>query len=294
MTLKSMTGFGRGESAGKNRQWTVEVRCVNNRFLDPKIKLPRDYAPFEEKIRKMIGDFHQRGRVDLNISVNGDFSDLVNIRVDRELASAYKSSLESMGQDLGIECKLDAVTLAAYPEVIVREQKQEDLGTIQPYVEEAVTRALENCLQMREQEGRVLKEDLQGRLRHFTEICTAVEKRIPDILKDRQKSLQERLDKLLDTTGIDPMRLAQEVAILADKTDVTEELVRIKSHVNQFEEIIGSSNEAVGRTLDFLIQEFLREVNTIASKINDADTAHKTVELKSELEKMREQVQNIE
>lgn len=294
MTLKSMTGFGRGESAVKNRQWTVEVRCVNNRFLDPKVKLPRDYTLLEEKIRKMIGEFHQRGRVDLNISVNGDFSDLVHIRVDQELASAYKISLESMAADLGVDCKLDAAALAAYPEVIVREQKQEDLSSIEPYVEEAVRKALENCLQMREQEGRALKEDLQSRLRHFANICAAVEERIPDLLKEREKSLKERLDKLLDTTGIDPMRLAQEVAVLADKTDVTEELVRIKSHVKQFEEIIGSSNEAVGRKLDFLIQEFLREVNTIASKINDADIAHQTVELKSELEKMREQIQNIE
>ena len=294
MTLKSMTGFGRGDSAGKNRQWTVEVRCVNNRFLDAKIKLPRDYTPLEEKIRKMIGDFHQRGRVDLNISVNGDFSDLVNIRVDRELASAYKLSLESMAADLAIDCNLDAAVLAAYPEVIVREQKQEDLGAIQPYIEEAVQKALENCLQMREQEGRVLKDDLEGRLLHFADVCAAVEKRIPDLLKEREQSLKERLDKLLDTAGIDPVRLAQEVAILADKIDVTEELVRIKSHVKQFKKIIGSSNEAVGRKLDFLIQEFLREVNTIASKINDADIAHMTVELKSELEKMREQVQNIE
>ena len=294
MTVKSMTGYGRGETRNQSRIWTVEVRCVNNRFLDAKIKLPRDYSAFEDQVRKIIGEYHQRGRVDLALSVTGDFSDLVEIDVDTALASAYKNSLGKLADHLNIDGALNVTALAGYPDVLVRVQKQENLDTIRTFVETALREALEGCREMRQREGEALADDLVSRLNYFSEVLVAVEKRIPELIKYREEGLKERLEKLLDNVNIDPMRLAQEVAIIADKTDVTEEMVRIRSHISQFKEIITISEEAVGRKLDFLIQEFLREVNTMASKINDAEIAHMTVDLKSELEKMREQVQNIE
>ena len=294
MTVKSMTGYGRGESISEKRVLTVEVRCVNNRFLDAKIKLPRDYTAFEDQVRKIVGDYHQRGRVDLLISVSGDFSDLVEIGVDTTLAAAYKQSLEKLADSLNVRCELDVSTLAGYPDVLVREQKSEDLEKVKPYLENAVRAALESCREMRELEGNALADDLNSRLKYFSEVLEAIEKRVPELIKQREENLKERLAKLLDNVNIEPMRLAQEIAILADKTDVTEEMVRIRSHIMQFKDIIQVSGAAVGRKLDFLIQEFLREVNTMASKINDAEIAHLTVDLKSELEKMREQVQNIE
>lgn len=293
MTLKSMTGYGRGEAEKRGRVFSVEVRCVNNRYLDAKIKVPRDYSMLEDPIRKIIATFHQRGRVDLSLTVTGDFSDLVEVRVNKNVAAAYRDSLVNLADALGIECDLSLAQIAQLPDVLVREQRAEDIDELTSSVEAAVHDALQSCDEMRMREAAALVDDLSARLASFSAVLNEVEKRIPELIQHRQASLQERLQQLLGGVDLDPMRLAQEVAVIADKTDVTEEMVRLRSHIGQFEEMFQTSG-AVGRKLDFLIQEFLREVNTMASKINDADIAHMTVGLKSELEKMREQVQNIE
>lgn len=293
MTLKSMTGYGRGEAEKRGRVFSVEVRCVNNRYLDAKIKVPRDYSMLEDPIRKIIATFHQRGRVDLSLAVTGDFSDLVEVRVNKNVAAAYRDSLVNLADALGIECDLSLAQIAQLPDVLVREQRAEDIDELTSSVEAAVHDALQSCDEMRMREAAALVDDLSARLASFSAVLDEVEKRIPELIQHRQAALQERLQQLLGGVDLDPMRLAQEVAVIADKTDVTEEMVRLRSHIGQFEEMLQTSG-AVGRKLDFLIQEFLREVNTMASKINDADIAHMTVGLKSELEKMREQVQNIE
>lgn len=293
MALKSMTGYGRAESHSQGRAWTVEVKSVNNRFLDAKVKLPRNYAALEDNIRKKFGTYHQRGRVDLTVSVSGDFSDLVTVDVDVKLAKTYRKRLVELANELGIDSRIDLSMLMSLPDIVIKEQQQEDLDDIWPTLEKAVEDALGQCQDMRIREGEALTDELTERLSLFTEVLDAIEQRLPTIRAERESGLKERLDKLLGTIDLDPARLAQEVAILADKSDVTEEMVRLRSHISQFAHLLESS-EAVGRKLDFLIQEFLREVNTIASKINDAENAHKTVALKSELEKMREQVQNIE
>lgn len=288
-----MTGFGRGEVESGERVWVAEIRCVNNRYLDLKMKLPKGYNPLEEKIRKKVALHHVRGRVDLFLSVSGDFSDLQEIKVNGELAGGYHSALQQLSDSFGIPLEVSANQLATFPDVIIREQRDEDLEKIWPFVEEVVDQALGNCTEMRVQEGEALAKDLSTRLETFTTTINTIETNIPLLLQDRQKNLGERLEKLLGTVQIDPARLAQEVAVLADKTDVTEEIVRLRCHIRQFTDFL-EENGGVGRKLDFLIQEFLREVNTLASKINDATIAHHTVDLKSELEKMREQVQNIE
>jgi len=293
MALKSMTGYGRAETRSSGRIWTAEVKSVNNRFLDVKVKVPRNYSALEDRIRKKFSSFHRRGRVDCIISISGDFSDLVRVDVDLELARTYRERLSSLAKELGIGDDIDLSMLVSMPDVLTREQQQEDIESVWPQLEKCIDDALEQCLDMRLREGEALGTDLDQRLKLFTATLDLIEQAIPLIVADRETALKERLDKLLDTIDIDPARLAQEVAILVDKSDVTEEMVRLRSHIDQFEGLL-ESPEAVGRKLDFLIQEFLREVNTIASKINDAETAHKTVNLKSELEKMREQVQNIE
>jgi len=293
MTLKSMTGYGRGEAEIKGRVFIVEVRCVNNRYLDAKIKVPRTYALLEDPIRKMISAAHQRGRVDLSLSVTGDFSDLLDVRVNKGVALAYQSSLAELAGALGIENDFCLSQYAQLPDVLVRDQKTEDSDEVESVVAKAVREALQSCDEMRTGEAAVLVEDLTGRLTLFATVLDDVEARIPELIHQREVLLQERLQKLLSNVDIDSQRVAQEVAIIADKTDVTEELVRLRSHISQFEKMLQESG-AVGRKLDFLIQEFLREVNTMASKISDADIAHMMVGLKSELEKMREQVQNIE
>lgn len=293
MKLKSMTGYGRGEGEKQGRHFSVEVRCVNNRYLDAKIKVPRDYSVLEDPIRKMISAFHNRGRVDLSLSVTGDFSDLVDVRINREVAAAYQKSLTALADLLGIEADLSLSLFAQLPDVLVREQRAENIDELLPAVNAAVHDALQSCEQMRRREAAALGEDLTLRLASFAGVLDEVEKRVPVLIEQRKSSLQERLQKLLGSVELDPLRISQEIAVIADKTDVTEELVRLRSHIVQFEQMLQDTG-AVGRKLDFLIQEFLREVNTMASKINDADIAHMMVALKSELEKMREQVQNIE
>jgi uncharacterized protein (TIGR00255 family) len=209
------------------------------------------------------------------------------------LAENYRQALSQIADAFDLESSISVQQLALYPDVMVREQEEEDLERVWHFVEKALDAALAGCEVMRRQEGAALVEDLSGRLNGFTETITAIEGSIPGLLQTREKNLKERIEKLLGNVEMDPARLAQEIAILADKTDVTEEIVRLRSHIQQFETFL-QEETAVGRKLDFLIQEFLREVNTIGSKISDAGIAHLTVELKSELEKMREQVQNIE
>ena len=293
MACKSMTGFGRGEVASGGRVWMAEIRCVNNRYLDLKIKMPQGYAVLEERVRKKVGGFHQRGRVDLLLAVGGDFSDLVKMHVNMDLVRAYKLAMTQIAQELGVEPAIDPAFVASRPEVLVQEQQNEDIEAVWPLLEQALDLALVDCETMRQQEGEALVRDLSGRLQVFTQTIAKIEAAIPELLKQREQVLGERLQKLLDNVQLDPQRLCQEVAILADKTDVTEEIVRLQSHIMQFQSFL-TETEAVGRKLDFLLQEFLREVNTIGSKINDAAIAYFTVELKSELEKMREQIQNIE
>lgn len=288
-----MTGFGRGEIELAGRVWTAEIRCVNNRFLDIHMKIPRRYSGLEDLIRKKIAKFHERGRVDLFLNVQGDFSDLEKIHINADLAARYRQALAEMAAQLDLEDDTSLATLASYPDVIVREQQAEDLDAAWENIEKALESALENCKVMRIDEGRCLYEDLQQRLQFFVGNIEKIEAIVPNLLSKREQSLRERLEKLLPQMEVDPLRIHQEIAIMADKTDVTEELVRLRSHIGQFENFL-SQEGSIGRKLDFLIQEFLREVNTLGSKINDAETAHLTVDLKSELEKIREQVQNIE
>lgn len=293
MAIKSMTGFGRGEMNSGGRIWTSEVRCVNNRYLDLKMKLPRGYTPLEDRVRHKVGATCQRGRIELFLSVAGDFSDLQEVKVHLALASAYKNALLTISEEFQLPLDLTPQLIASFPEVLLREQKEDDLEKIWPMVEVAIDQAIGQCDAMRMQEGDALAADLTARVNSFAATVAAIEKSVPELLEQRRISLNDRLEKLLGNVQLDPARLAQEVAIMADKVDVTEEIVRLRCHIKQFTLFL-TEDGGVGRKLDFLIQEFLREVNTLASKITDAAIAHLTVDLKSELEKMREQVQNIE
>ncbi len=293
MATKSMTGFGRGEAEVKGRRWTVEIRCVNHRYLDLKIRLPKGYAGLEENVRKCLTSVLIRGRVDVVLSVRGDFSDLQEIEANHNLASIYRDALAKLADQLDLPDDVSLLRLASYPDVLVLNQRSEDLDEVWPSMKIALDEALDVCDKMRREEGEAMAVDLQKRLNQFAGVVSKIEERIPELLQEREVKLKERLEKLLGNVQLDSQRLTQEVAILSDKTDVTEEIVRLSSHIKQFRAFL-ESEEATGRKIDFLLQEFLREVNTMASKINDADIAHLTVNLKAELEKMREQIQNIE
>ena len=290
----SMTGFGRGEWIGDGRNWTVELRSVNHRFRDIRVKMDPRFASLEERIKKEIGGFFSRGRVDVSVSVSGEQGS-GRLSVNVPLALEYKKCLQTLCQGLGLTTdSRDTLDLiAAFRDVIVAEDRQDDLEEVWSQLRHALTGALENSLIMRRVEGENLKNDLLHRLELISETIREIERVLPELIAKREDLLKERLDKLLGNIDMDPVRLAQEIALMADKSDVTEELVRLKSHIQQFCNFL-KIDEAVGRRLDFLLQEFLREVNTLASKINDASIAHQTVSLKNEIEKMREQVQNLE
>ena len=292
----SMTGFGRGEASSKGCSWIVELRAVNHRYQDISIKAPRRFIGWEERIKKEISFYHTRGRVDVYVNFNDEGIETARLKTDLPLAREYLSCLQEIMAELSIPGEPDLALLASYRDIISPlddEAGAEMLEELWPAFSEALVGALNECLKMRQSEGDTLRKDLSARLISLQKKIDLIEQSLPQIIKMRENSLKERLDILLSGVDIDPLRLAQEVAILVDKTDVSEEIVRLRSHVEQFEGFL-ELDEPVGRRLDFLLQEFLREVNTIASKISNAETAHMTVGIKNDLEKIREQVQNLE
>lgn len=293
MRPRSMTGFGRGEASNADRTWTVEIRTVNHRFLDQRVVLPRAFAPLEERVKKTVAAHQDRGRVEISLALSGRASGGPLLTVDMDLARQYHECLQQLAEEFGLGPRIQLADMLNQREMISLQEQSPDLDQEWPLVEQAVFAALAECARMREQEGKTLKRDLIDRLDSFAAIIKEIESSIPQVLQQRQEELKNRVMKLLDGMDIDPMRLAQETAIMADKADVTEEVVRLASHISQFRAFL-DSDEPVGRRLDFLLQEFLREVNTLASKISNAEIAHLGVEMKNEIEKLREQVQNIE
>lgn len=288
----SMTGYGRGEVVGA-RGWSVEVRSVNHKFLDLSIKIPRKYLGLEERIKKEISAHYSRGHVDVYVNPGAETGDGIRLAANLPLAHNYYRCLTAIREELSLPDHPTLAMIQSCKEVIVAHEEEEDLEAVWPQVSEALAQALTMAQGMREKEGEALKAELSRRLQEFAQTVEAIAGDIPAIVQRRTEKLKERLDNLLQGVDLDPVRLAQEVAIMADKADVTEEVVRLRSHISQFSGFL-EADEPAGRRLDFLLQEFLREINTLAAKISDAPTAHLTVELKTEVEKLREQIQNIE
>ncbi len=298
--LKSMTGFGRGQYEDENFSVTVEMKTVNHRYNEVAIRLPRFLNPLEDKIRKTILKTVNRGRIDVFINADYTSSENCTLKVDKNLAAAYHRALQEVGSAIGLE----ELTLNSAQEVMYLSRCQDvinvkegffDVETVWPKVEQAVTEALKNLVAMRETEGGNIYGDFIYRADLIAEKLTQIEARSPMVVEEYQAKLTDRLNNLLADHNItvEPERLLQEVAIFADRASITEEIVRLKSHIKQFKNII-NSDQPVGRKLDFLIQEFNREANTIASKANDYTLAQIVVEIKAEIEKIREQIQNIE
>jgi len=288
-----MTGFGRGEITAEGRVWTAEVRTVNHRYLDQRIVMPRMFNVLEDRVRKIIASNHDRGRVDVILQCQGESDSGPRLSVDVDLARQYHTCLMRLKSEVNINSQVALSDMLTLREIISQEEQNPDVDREWKVICGALDIAINECCLMREQEGKALKEELVERLESFSYCLDTLEEKLPEIVRSRQQEVRDRLAKLLEGVDIDPIRLAQETAILADKSDVTEELVRLRSHISQFINFL-DMKEPVGRRLDFLMQEFLREVNTIASKIANAEIAHMSVELKNEIEKLREQVQNIE
>lgn len=291
----SMTSFGRGEAADGSRLWTVEVKSVNHRYSDISIRMPRSYNGLEERVKKKVALSYSRGHVDVTIFCRGVDEKSANLHLNLSLATEYLRHLSSLRQTLSLADEPTLAMVASYKDVISEVEPEEDLDQIWLVIEEGLDAALREGLAMRQREGATLKADLSERLMLFRQTLANIEEQSAQVAEKKLATLQERLNRLLGdgATTIDPTRLAQEAVFLADKVDITEEQVRLKSHLDQFAGFL-EMDEPVGRRLDFLLQEFLREINTMASKIAEASVTYLTVELKNEVEKMREQVQNLE
>ncbi|MBO5167782.1 MAG: YicC family protein [Phascolarctobacterium sp.] len=295
-----MTGFGRGQYEDENFSVTVEMKTVNHRYNEIAIRLPRFLNPLEDKIRKTILKTVNRGRIDVFINADYTSSENCTLKVDKNLAVAYHKALQEVGAAIGLEelninSAQEVMYLSRCQDVINVKEGFFDVETVWPKVEQAVKEALDNLVTMRETEGGNIYGDFIYRADLIAEKLTKIEERSPMVVEEYQAKLTDRLNNLLADHNItvEPERLLQEVAIFADRASITEEIVRLKSHIKQFKNII-NSDQPVGRKLDFLIQEFNREANTIASKANDYTLAQIVVEIKAEIEKIREQIQNIE
>jgi len=293
--LKSMTGFGRGEYLDHEHRLIVEIKAVNHRYNEIVIRMPKNLGSLEDKIRRQVSNVLVRGRIDIFITMDEYGEKKRAVRVDKELAMAYHKSLRSLEELFAMPATDHLLQIAKYPDVIKVEEIAEDVLVLWPKLSTAVDEAISSLMSMRLAEGLSIKEDLVSRIERITTYLHTVEERAPQVLAEYREKILGRMRELLLAVGGEPEegRLLQETAIFADRTSITEELVRLKSHLGQMDTTL-HTDEAVGRKLDFIVQEINRESNTIASKANDYTIANLMVEIKSEIEKIREQIQNIE
>ncbi len=288
----SMTGYGKGEASDARGRCIVEVKTVNNRYSEVALKMPRSFLAYEQDVRKLVAGRIRRGKADLFVQWEPAAGETSVPPVNLAIAQGYKQAFVQLAHELHLSADIPLALIVSQKNV-VQEVAAEEPEELQSLLLAAVQKALDGLDQMRRREGGALQADLEKRRSDLAGLVAQVRERAPQVVSEYQQKLQQRLARLLDGNELDPQRLAQEVALLADRCDITEELVRLNSHFVQFDETLGLE-EPVGRKLDFLMQEFNREINTIGSKANDAAITALVVQLKAELEKMREQVQNIE
>ncbi len=292
--IKSMTGYGRARMELHKRDITVEVRSVNNRYLDCTVKMSRMYAFAEEAVKGRVQKAVSRGKVDVFITVDASAADVAKVSVNQELAAQYAAALRTLSGLCGSETyQVSPETLARFPDVLTVTKADEDLETVSEDLCTVLDEALKAYNAMRAVEGEKLAQDIASRLDTIDECTARVEARSPETVAEYRAKLTARMQEVLQSTTIDPQRILTEAAIYADKVAVDEETVRLRSHTAQLRTML-CADEPMGRKMDFLIQEVNRESNTIGSKCNDVSIAQIVVQLKAEVEKMREQVQNIE
>jgi len=291
--IKSMTGFGRAEYTDNKRKITVEIKAVNHRYLDCSIKMPKKLGFFEASIRTLLKDYIQRGKVDVFITYEDYTEENFNLKYNKDMAKAYFSYLKEMAEEFGIENDVRVSTLSRYPEVFSLEEANVDEDEIWSDLEKVIREAATHFVEARITEGDNLKSDLCDKLDTMLTYVSDIEKRAPEIIDEYKKNLCAKVADLLADSNIEESRILGEVTLFADKICVDEEIVRLRSHINTTKEIL-STGGSVGRKLDFIAQEMNREANTILSKANDLITSDIAINLKTDIEKVREQIQNIE
>ncbi|MEI3266322.1 MAG: YicC/YloC family endoribonuclease [Frisingicoccus sp.] len=291
--LKSMTGFGRSEIANESQKITVEMKAVNHRYCDINIKMPKKLSIFEAGIRNLLKKYIQRGKVDVFITYEDYTENNMVLKYNEELAAEYVRVLQKMGEQFGIENDVRVSALSRYPDVLTLEEQTVDTDELWGVLEEALHKASEQFVEARLIEGENLKNDLVGKLDGMLEDVDFIEKRSPEILTEHRQHLEAKVKELLGDSTIDESRIVTETTIFADKICVDEEIVRLRSHITSTRNALIEGG-SIGRKLDFIAQEMNREANTILSKANDLEVANRAINLKTEIEKVREQIQNIE
>lgn len=291
--IKSMTGFGRSEIVKGNRKISVEIKSVNHRYLEAGIKMPKKLNVFESRMRDLLKKYATRGKIDIFINYEDDSESQVNLKFNQNIADEYMAIFNNMSDKYNLKNDITVGGLARFPEVITMDEVQEDEEELWHFIEEAMRAALEQFVNTRILEGENLKKDLLGKLDHMEELVAFVEKRSPEIMKEYRSKLEGKVRELLGDTTIDESRIATEVIIYADKICVDEETVRLRSHIEHARKCLNEDG-GIGRKMDFIAQEMNREANTTLSKANDIEISNAAIDLKTEIEKVREQIQNIE
>ena len=291
--IKSMTGYGSASGSCDKLAITVELRSVNNRFLDCSVRIPRGYIAAEEPIKSMVQSRISRGKVDVYVTIDASAADDVVISVNEPLAAAYHQAFARLSEEYHVPNDLTAGTLARFPDVLLVEKKEADTDAVTKAICEVLSEALDSFDAMRQTEGDKLRTDILTRANEIERLTELAAVRSPVTVEEYRKKLEQRMQEVLSATTIDEARILTEAAIFADRVAVNEELVRLRSHLSQLRDFMDSP-VPIGRKIDFLVQEFNREANTLGSKGNDLEMARIVVDLKAEIEKVREQIQNIE
>lgn len=291
--IRSMTGFGRAQAAVEGYNITVEIKSVNNRYFDFYAKMPRTFSFLEEKVKSLLSTEISRGKVECSIQIETTADESVIVSVNEPLAKGYVNAVEEIAEKFALKNDLTALSIARFSDVLSITKAPVDEEDLWNKVQSVVKNALDSFISMRETEGERLKEDVLSRADTIISNVAYIEERSPETVKQYSEKLLERMKNVLGDTQIDEARILTEAAIYADKIAVAEETVRLRSHIDQLHTLL-SADEAVGRKLDFLVQEINREANTIGSKAQDVDIARRVIDIKAEVEKIREQIQNIE
>lgn len=291
--MLSMTGYGRGIKATPNYSVAIDIKSINHRYLEMYFKIPRIYSFLEDKLRRDLATKISRGKIEVIVTIEKFLSEEILVKLNRPLLTSYFKAIDELTSEFPVQGGLDLTTILNLPDVMQPVQPAEDQEQLEALAGEVFCEAINNLLQMRRSEGGQLAEDLQEKIEILKRFRNQLAEFSPEMVTEYRARLVKRIQELTDGIDIDPNRLAAEVAIFADKSDINEELVRIESHLQQFKNTL-DGNEPVGRKLDFIVQELNREINTIGSKGNDLKVSQIVIQFKSELEKIREQIQNIE
>lgn len=291
--IKSMTGYGSARGNCSGLEISIELKSVNNRYLDCSVRMPRNFLFAEETVKNKVQEHISRGKVDVFVSVDSDGTDDVVVKVNEPLARGYAAAVEQIAAALQLDGEVSALALSRMPDVLTVEKKDADADAINAAVAEIMEQALAEFDRMREREGQKLMDDIAGRLCTMEDYVSFVEQRSPETVAEYRDRLYRKMCEVLESATVDEQRILLEAGIYADKVAVDEETVRLRSHIAQMRGML-ETGSPIGRKMDFLIQEFNRESNTIGSKCNDSTVTKTVIELKSEIEKIREQIQNIE